>query len=96
MACFANMTDEAMILVTPLVDEMLYMESQLEHLHSVPFLVADPKNPARQRQTPAAQLYSRLINRYTDIVVRLIRMLYHGEAEVESPLRAYLKTLEDG
>lgn len=94
MVCFDDLGTDASVIIGPLVSQMVYLEGQLEALRHAPLLLVDRKDPTRQQQTPAAHLYTRLISRYADIVAKLMRLSRQEVSEEESPLRAYLKTLE--
>lgn len=87
--------DSIQKIVSPLIDDLIFIESQLAELRTKPFLRSHPTNPAIQKQTPAGKLYKDLLSQQKDIV-RILCMQLHktGEEENESPLRAYLKELE--
>ena len=82
--------------VTPLIDEFLFIESQMQELRKLPFISVNPKNPQQQKSTPAAKLYKELTQQYTNIFKVLWRVTGADETEEESPLRVWLndKNLE--
>jgi hypothetical protein len=82
-------------LITSLVREMVYLETELGRLRALPMLLYSPKNPALQRQTPAAKTYALMVSRYADIVNRLQTMIRRAEIVEDSPLRSYLDRLND-
>ena len=43
--------------VRPLIDEVLYLENQLNTLRKLPKIRVNPNNPEQQKITPAAKLY---------------------------------------
>ena len=49
------------IVLTPLVDEMVYLEKQLEDLRKLPKIKVNPRNKTQQRKTPAANLYKEFL-----------------------------------
>jgi hypothetical protein len=95
LGCFADADPSIKTIVTPLIAEMVYMEANLERIKGVPLLLINKNDPTKQQQTPAAQLYSRLMSRYADVVAKLTRMLRVEDTTEESPLRAYMRTLDE-
>jgi len=95
IACFKPAGDDIVMLVARLIDEMVNLEGELDKLRGVPLIRISQKNPTVQETTPAAQLYTRLLSRYTDITTKLIARLQKIAIVEDSPLRAYLKTLTD-
>lgn len=79
-------------IVHPLIDELLFIEGQLEELKKQPFIKVHPTNPANQKQTPAGKLYKDLLASYKDIVRILCSQLHKGgEKEGDSLFRAWVK-----
>jgi hypothetical protein len=76
--------------LVPLVEEMVYLEDQLDQLRELPKIVIHPKDPTKQRTTPAAKLYKELLQQYTNIVRILIRATGADEIEEDSPLRKWM------
>lgn len=78
-----------------IIDEMLFMEERLTELKTQPFLAVNPRNPMQQRQTAAAKQYKELLQQYTNCVKILIKLVQKnndtGDAEDDSPLRAWMK-----
>lgn len=77
--------------LVPLVDEMVYLEERLIEMKKLPFIKVHPKDPSRQKATPAAKMYKELLQQYTNIVRIMIRATGIDEAEEESPLRAWVR-----
>lgn len=95
MKAFEGADKNIRTIVEPLVDEMMYLEGQLAELRTKPAIKYHPKDPTIQKITPAAKLYKENLAQYKDIVRILCSQLHKGGSEEdESPLRAYLKTLE--
>lgn len=74
-----------------LVDEMLYLEDRLEEVKKLPFIKVHPKDPSRQKATPAAKQYKELLQQYTNIIRTIMRATGIDEIEEESPLRAWVR-----
>ena len=91
-----GMDDAAKVCADRLIEEMCFLEERLTDLRQKPFLAVNPKNPAQQRQTPAAKQYRELLQQYTNIVKIMLKMTGAAETEEESPLRAFLKALNAG
>ena len=74
----------------PLIDEMLYLEKQLDYLRTLPKIVVHPKDPTKQKATVAAKQYKELLQQYVNIVRTLARATGTDERDEESPLRQWL------
>lgn len=79
------------ITLTPLVEEMVYLESELDKLRALPKIRVHPKDPSKQKATPAAKLYKEFLQQYTNVVKILIRATGADESEEVSPLRAWMQ-----
>lgn len=77
-----------------LVDEIVFLEERMETLKTVPFIAVDPNNPQRQRATAASKMYKEFLQQYNNSMRLLLRLSgdIGGEAEEESPLRAWART----
>lgn len=76
-----------------LIDEIVFLEARLSELRALPFLSVNPKNPAQNRQTPAAKQYKELLQQYTNSIKILCKMTGVSETEEESPLRSFMRQL---
>lgn len=74
-----------------LVDEMLYLEERIGELKKLPFIKVHPKDPSRQKATPAAKQYKELLQQYTNIIKTITRASGIDDVEEESPLRAWVR-----
>lgn len=79
----------------PLIDEMVYLEEQLDHLRPLPKIKIHPKDPSIQKVTPAAKLYKELLQQYTNIIRIVMRITGEDETQEESPLRAWVRKHAD-
>ena len=77
------------------IDEFLFIENQLIELKKLPFIKIHPKDPTRQKTTPAAKLYKELLQQYTNILKVLMRITGTDEADEESPLRKWVKSRKE-
>lgn len=72
-----------------LVDEMVFLESQILYLKTLPFIRVNPKDSSMQKTTPAAKLYKELLQQYTNIV-KILTKTHDTESLEESPLRKWM------
>lgn len=74
----------------PLIDEMVYLEEQLDELRELPKIKVHPEDKTKQKTTPAAKLYKEFLQQYTNIVRILMKATGADEAEEDSPLRKWI------
>lgn len=75
-----------------LVEEIVFIEEQLVELKKLPFINIHPKNPMKQKTTPASKQYKELLQQYNNSLRLLFRLSGDmGENEEESPLRKWVK-----
>lgn len=79
----------------PLVNEMVYLEDQLDELRELPKIKVHPCDPTKQKTTPAAKLYKEYLQQYTNIVRILMKATGADETEEESPLRRWMNEHTD-
>lgn len=90
LKCFEG--SESAPVTRRIIDDMVFLESELDRLRGLPHILVSKDNPALQKQTAAARLYAAYLSRYSDIVNKLASALRREDAgEEESPLRAYFK-----
>lgn len=77
--------------LVPLIDEVIFLEGQLEELKKLPFIKIHPKDPTKQKATPAQKQYKELLQQYVNIIRVLIRATGTDENDEESPLRKWVK-----
>ena len=78
-------------IVDNLIDELLFMERQLEYYRSLPQIKVDPERPERQKATPAAKLYKETLQQYTNVIKVLASCTGQNADDDESPLRKWAK-----
>lgn len=78
------------IKLLPLVDDMVYLEGELDRLRDLPKIMVHPKDPSKQKATPAAKLYKEYLQQYVNVVKVLIKSADDDGAEDESPLRKWM------
>ena len=79
------------IKASQLVDEIIFIESQLIELKRLPFIKVNPSNTSQQKATPAAKLYKEMMQQYNNSLRLLFRLCgdLSGDSEEESPLRKW-------
>lgn len=74
-----------------LVDEIVFIEEQLVYLKTLPFIKIHPKDPTKQKTTPAAKQYKELLQQYNNSLRLLVKITgADAETEEESPLRRWM------
>lgn len=71
-----------------LVEEMVFLEENLERLRGMPFLRIHPSDPSRQKATPASKQYRELLSQYT-VIVKTLARVSNDDGEEDSPLRQW-------
>lgn len=84
--------DDQKGIIAPLIDDVVFLEDQLQNLRKLPFIRVNPSDPSQQKATPAAKQYKELLQQYNNCIKILTGILRKDAAEEESPLRAYLKS----
>lgn len=93
LAVFKDIDEGKRSLVVNLIDDVIYMEQQLDELRKLPFILVKPDNPSRQKPTPAAKLYKETLQQYNNSIKLLCSVLNKTDTEDVSPLREYMKKL---
>lgn len=78
------------LVLEPLIDEIIFLEKNMDQLKKLPFIQVHPKDPSKQRATPAAKQYKELLQQYTNIIKILNKTKNNDDGE-ESPLRKWVK-----
>lgn len=82
-------------IVLPMIDDVVFLEEQLQELRKLPFIRVNPKNHADQKPTPAAKQYKELLQQYNNCIKILTGILRKDATEEESPLRAFLNSRKE-
>ena len=78
--------------ILPMIDDVVFLEGQLQRLRTLPFLRVNPKDPSQQKPTAAAKQYKELLQQYNNCIKILAGVLRKDAAEEESPLRTFLES----
>lgn len=82
-------------IILPMIDDVVFLEARLRELRALPFLRVHPHDPTQQKPTAASRQYRELMQQYTQCIKILTGIVRKDGQEDESPLRAYLRTLEE-
>lgn len=89
---FKDLDENVLTIVTPMVDELIFVEGQLVELKKMPFVRVHPDDISKQKSTAAYKVYKDLLAQQKDIVRILCSQLHKGgEGEADSKFDAYLK-----
>lgn len=89
---FKDVDENEKELVSNLLDEIVFLESQMSELKKLPFIKINPKNPTLQKVTPAAKLYKECSQSYMNAIRILVNILRKVESTAQDEL---LKKLEE-
>lgn len=79
-----------------LIDEIIFLEEQMQKLRKLPFIKVNPDNELQQKLTPASKQYKEILQQYNNSLRLLFRITGDlGESEEESPLRKWIKSREE-
>lgn len=80
-----------------LIDEIVFLEDQMEELRKYPFIAVNPKNPSQQKTTAAGKQYKEFLQQYNNSLRLLLRLSgdIGAEAEEDSPLRAWARSRKE-
>lgn len=80
------------VVLIPLVDEIVSIESRLDEVSKLPFYKVNPKNPEQQKMLPAFRIYKELLQQYTNCIKVLSQASGQDESGEESPLRKWVNS----
>ena len=92
----AIIPEESLELVTSVIDDVVFLEERLTELKKLPFIEVNPKNPMKQRSTPASKLYKEFLQQYINWIKMIEYVIYKekrldGDEAEESPLRKWFR-----
>ena len=77
-------------IILPLIDDVVFLEEQLQDLRKLPFIRVSKQDPSLQKATPAAKQYKELLQQYNNCIKILTGVLRKDALEEESPLRSFI------
>lgn len=75
----------------PIIEQMVFLEERLDYLKTLPFIQVHPKDPMKQRGTPAQKQYKELLQQYTNILKVVTKQSGSDASDDESPLRRWVR-----
>ncbi len=81
--------------VSPLIDEILYLENQLSFLRGLPKIRINPTDNSQQKATPAAKLYKEYLQQYLNAIKLIATVTKTDINEEDSPLRKWTRARID-
>lgn len=86
-----SLDKDVLLLMNPLIENIIFLENQLDYLKSLPFILVSSKDPSKQKTTPAYKQYKDLSQTYINSLKVINGALgIDGEQET-SPLRQYME-----
>ena len=79
-------------LIDPLLDEIVFLENQMNDLKKLPFIKVNAKNSSLQKKTEAAKLYKDCSQSYMNAIRILCSILHKVDSSAEDEL---MKKLEE-
>ena len=90
---FESIDEGKQKIVAPLIDEAVYLETQMTELKKYPFIKFHPANPNLQKITAAGKQYREFLQTYVNLIDKLCKYYSNEELDDESPLRAFLNNI---
>ena len=91
---FEGVDPSVKVIVTPLIEDVAFLEAKLKELRMLPTIQVHPTNPAKQKLTVSGKQYKEYLQQYSNCIKILCSVLNKNEIEEESPLRQYLNSLK--
>lgn len=88
---FKNIAQREKKLIIPLIDELMFLEEQMNDLKKLPFIITNPKNSGQQKKTEAAKLYKEFSQSYMNAIRILCSLLKKSENSEMDPVAEFLK-----
>ena len=78
-------------LLSPLVDDVVFLEERLDELRKLPFIEVHPSDKTKQRPTHSAKQYKELLQQYNNCLKLIAVKVGGDDSEEESPLRIFAR-----
>lgn len=90
MKCIEYIDESQKLIVTKLVDEIVYLEEQMEYLKSLPQIKVNPNNQSMQKITEASKMYKVHSQSYMNALRILLGLLNKKEEKEQNALLSKL------
>jgi hypothetical protein len=91
---FRNIDEGEKQLLSPLLDEVVFLEGRMAELKELPFVAVNPRNPALQKTTSAAKQYKECSQSYMNAIRILCNSLRKIDSNSADDLRRLLGEFE--
>jgi hypothetical protein len=92
---FKDFDETKFTVVSPLIDEAVYIEEQMRFLKNFPLIKSrEYKGEIQTKVTAAGKQYREYLQTYTNIIDKLCRMLGKVEGDEDSPLREFFNKMK--
>lgn len=92
---FKEVDENKKELIKPLLDDIAFLEEQMEELKKLPFIQVHPKDPTKQRTTKAAKLYKEHSQSYMN-AIRMVYSMINGHEIDDDPVQKFLEQRKYG
>lgn len=83
------------LITSQLIDEIVFLERQLTILKEYPFISVNPNNPVQQKATYAGKQYKEMLQQYNNSIKIMLSAVGKNKDDKNSPLREYLKQMQE-
>ena len=91
---FKDVDENEQKLITPLLEEVIYLEEQMKYLRTLPQIKIHPTNNALQKKTEAAKLYKEYSQSYMNAIRILVGVLHKVDSSAQDELLKRLSEFE--
>ena len=81
---FNDVDESIKKVITPLIEEVVFLEERMKYLRTLPQIRVNPKNPAQQMTTPAAKLHKESSQSYMNAIRILCGLLNKQDTSAEN------------
>lgn len=60
------------MLISQIIEEVIYLEEQLNYLRTLPMIRVNPKDPSQSKMTESSKLYQKFLQQYNNDIKILI------------------------
>lgn len=92
---FKEVDENKKELIKPLLDDIVFLEEQMEELKKLPFIQVHPKDKTKQRTTKAAKLYKEHSQSYMN-AIRMVYSMINGHEIDDDPVQKFLEQRKYG
>ena len=91
---FKDVPAEQRAVILPLIDEVAFMESEMQYLRKLPQIRIHPKDKTRQEITQAGKRYREIMQTYNSAIKTLLSVLQRNGVDDDDGLLKALQEFE--